>query len=96
MTTGPTRTDATKSVVDPVVDDDACPSDALQVARDNYLASTVMTGEITMITGLLFHPSDFLARWTLNGKLTSMERCDDGDNMDGMITFRMRARTVST
>ena len=87
--TGPTRTAATNSVVDPVVDDDGVvldPSDAnsaLQVARDYFLASTVMTGESEHNGFALFHPVGFTRKMDIKRKVDKYGAvCDDGDNMD--------------
>ena len=57
--------------------------DALQVARDNYLASTVMTGESEHNGFALFHPVGFPRKMDIKRKVDKYGAvCDDGDNMD--------------
>ena len=56
---------------------------ALQTARNNYLASTVMTAESEHNGFVVFHPVGFPRKMDIKRKVDKYGAvCDDGDNMD--------------
>ena len=56
---------------------------ALQTARDNYLASTVMKAESEHNGFVVFHPVGFPRKMDIKRKVDRYGAvCDDGDNMD--------------
>ena len=56
---------------------------ALQTARDNYLASAVMTAESEHNGFVVFHPVGFPRKMDIKRKVDKYGAvCDDGDNMD--------------